>query len=280
MFFPSVEEYYDKTRFDYRYVWNSRNTYAIHFGYYDDKVQKHVAAVANMNRKMAELANIKSEDKILDAGCGVGGSSFWLAENIGCTTTGITLSASQVLDAQKIAAQLNLSDKTHFLLEDYCKTGFNTGSFDVVWALESQCHAADKAAFYREAFRLLRPNGRLVIAEYFLNINDEVTQQDVDIRAWYDNIAIPNLLTWQEHEAMAEQAGFKAATVQNINPNVHRSLLNAFEHCEKWLPAAKWLNRLGIVNKVQVGNVLGTAGQYRAWAKDLWFYGLAVFEKQ
>lgn len=278
MFFPSVEEYYDKTRFDYRYVWNSRNTYAIHFGYYDEEVQKHVAAVANMNRKMAELAHIQSEEKVLDAGCGVGGSSFWLAENIGCETTGITLSASQVLDAQKIATQLSLSDKTHFLLENYCKTSFESSSFDVVWALESQCHAADKAAFYREAHRLLRPNGRLVIAEYFLNTNVKATNQDEDIRAWYDNIAIPNLLTWQEHETMAKQAGFKTATVQNINPNVHRSLLNAFEHCEKWLPAAKILNRFGIVNKVQVGNDLGTAGQYRAWAKDLWFYGLAVYE--
>ena len=279
MTFPSVEEYYDKTRFDYRYVWNSRNTHAIHFGYYDEGVRQHVAAVANMNRKMAELAGIKLEDLVLDAGCGVGGSSFWLAENIGCNVTGITLAASQVADAQKTAAQRNLSHKTHFQQADYCATDFKSNSYDIVWALESQCHAADKAAFYREAFRLLKPNGRLVIAEYFLNVHDEATNGDVDIKAWYDNIAIPNLLTWAEHEAFAKTAGFKTTTLQNINPNVRRSLLNAYEHCEKWLPAAKWLNRLGIVNKVQVGNVLGTAAQYRAWEKDLWFYGLAVFEK-
>jgi cyclopropane fatty-acyl-phospholipid synthase-like methyltransferase len=107
-FFPSVQSYYEGTRWDYRWVWGVRNTYALHFGYYDEQATHHRAAVANMNKVMADLVAIQPGEKVLDAGCGVGGSSIWLAQNRNCTAVGITPVESQVKDAVRNARALFL----------------------------------------------------------------------------------------------------------------------------------------------------------------------------
>src|SRR2546430_12085292 len=96
---------------------------------------------------------------------GVGGSAIWLARTFDVQMVGITPVSSQVERARGFAAQRGVSDRVRFAKEDYLHTSFPDASFDVIWAVESICHAADKAAFYREARRLLRPGGRLGIVE-------------------------------------------------------------------------------------------------------------------
>jgi tocopherol O-methyltransferase len=287
MAFPTIEKYYDKTRFDYRYVWNSRNTYAIHFGFYDENATHHVAAVANMNRVLADLGKISKADRVLDAGCGVGGSSLWLAQERGCSVVGINVVDSQIKDARLNAAKLGLSDKVNFELTDYCKTPFDDSSFDVVWAMQSQCHAANKADFYRETYRLLKKGGRLVVADYIRAARPLMTEggektiipNEKLLLDWLNNWAIPDIDTTEEHRKQAESAGFKNFSLQNVNPNVRRSLLNAYNHSARWHKTAQVLSRMGIVSPVQVGNVFATICQYKAWEQNLWFYGLISAEK-
>ena len=87
------------------------HTYSLHFGYYDETATHHKAAVANMNRVMADLADIGREDKVLDAGCGVGGSGIWLAENRQCSVVGITPVAGQVKGCPENAQSIKWSTK-------------------------------------------------------------------------------------------------------------------------------------------------------------------------
>ena len=280
MSFPTIEKYYDKTRFDYRYVWNSRNTNAIHFGFYDENNTHHKAAVANMNVVLADLAQIKGGEHVLDAGCGVGGSCIWLAENRACTSVGVSLVKRHLEDAEKNIQKLNLEDKIQFLHADFCKIPLPDSSFDVVWAIESQCHAVNKIDFYREAFRLLKKGGRLVVADYF-RIERPFSMPDDEtlLKDWLIRWAINDLDTEGEHQKACEEVGFTKFNLKNVNPNVRRSLMNAYEHSAKWLSTAKVLNKIGIVSSVQVGNAHGTICQFKAWEKGLWFYGLLSVEK-
>lgn len=280
MAFPTVEKYYDKTRFDYRYVWNSRNTYSIHFGYYDDENTHHVAAVANMNRVLANKVGIKSGEKVLDAGCGVGGSCIWLAQNKSCASVGVSLVESQLKDAQKNIEKLALSDKISFLKADFTNIPLLDECFDVVWAIESQCHAVQKIDFYKEAFRLLKKGGRLVVADYFRLKRPFSTPDDEQLlHDWLVRWAITDLDTEGEHRQACEQVGFKNFNCQNVNPHVRRSLMNAYEHSAKWHSTARVLNKLGIVSSVQVGNAFGTICQFKAWEQGLWYYGILSAQK-
>ena len=106
---------------------------------------------------MAEVAKIKSSDAILDAGCGIGGSSIFLAERIGCSVTGISLSERQVNKAKELAIEKKVEANVDFKVMNFCVTNFPDENFDVVWGCESICYADDKEQFIKEAYRVLKP---------------------------------------------------------------------------------------------------------------------------
>ena len=103
----SIVRYYDATRLDYRILWFGKKNRSVHFGYYDHEVKTHHEALLNLNKIMAIKSEVKNGDIILDAGCGQGGSSVWLAENYNVKVSGITLVPHQVEKAKKHARKTN-----------------------------------------------------------------------------------------------------------------------------------------------------------------------------
>jgi tocopherol O-methyltransferase len=277
--YPDVHTYYDETRFDYRTIWNNRANLAVHFGYYDDRARTHHAALDNLNRVLAERAGIRPGEAVLDAGCGMGGSCFWLAENFdGLRVTGISIVASQIDDCRRAAVRRG-QPGVRFEQADYSATPFDAASFDVVWACESLCHAADKARFYREAFRLLRPGGRLVLAEYVRRQRPAPEPGETLLRSWLHPWAIPDLDTLEEHRRHAQAAGFAAVDWDDVTPHMRVSLRNLHELCRQWWPWGRILHALRIVSAVRLANVRASIRQYEALEADAWYYAIAVCRK-
>src|SRR5437868_2938758 len=77
-----VVDYFTQTQNDYRRLWGVHRHLGLHCGFHDDLHRRHDDAVTNMNRVLASLASIGLQDRVLDAGCGIGGSAIWLAKNI------------------------------------------------------------------------------------------------------------------------------------------------------------------------------------------------------
>src|SRR5690349_13856687 len=124
--------YYDQTWLDYRLLWLNGNNLAVHFGYSDATTRRHSDTLVNMNRVLATRAAIQPGERVLDAGCGVGGSSLWLAEQRGARVVGITPVASQVQRARRYAMLRGLAERVSFEQADYTSTPFPAQSFDVV----------------------------------------------------------------------------------------------------------------------------------------------------
>ncbi|HLI56373.1 MAG TPA: class I SAM-dependent methyltransferase, partial [Actinomycetota bacterium] len=158
-----IVKYYDGTWFDYRVVW-MRNL-GMHWGYWDDATRTHAESLTNMSRVLAERAAIKPGMRVLDAGCGVGGPALWLAASYGVNVVGVTLSEVQLGRARKYAAKRGLEHLVRFEIADFTKLPYDDASFDIVWAQESVCHvpAAGKQAFLREACRVLKPGGSMLM---------------------------------------------------------------------------------------------------------------------
>jgi cyclopropane fatty-acyl-phospholipid synthase-like methyltransferase len=263
-------EYYEQTWRDYRFLWLSPSNYAIHFGYWDQLTRGHADALNRLNAVLASYIGIHPGAHILDAGCGVGGSSIWLARRFGATVTGITPVGSQVRRARRIAAEQGLADRVRFAEEDYTRTTFAGASFDVVWAVESVCHAADKAAFYREAQRLLRPGGRLGIVEYMRTPCPLPDDGEALLQNWLSGWAIPDLATAEEHRAWA-QGRFSEVQLIDITSNVRRSLARLHRMAVAAWPGELILRTLGLRSDTQHGNWRGARDQFRALTRGLWF---------
>ena len=109
------------------------------------------------------LDRLPKGSRILDLGCGIGGSSRILATNYGFNVTGITISSEQVKRARELTpSELNCN----FQVMDALDLKFEDGSFDAVWSVEAGAHMNDKEKFADEMLRILRPGGYLALADW------------------------------------------------------------------------------------------------------------------
>lgn len=275
-----VIRYYDQTWADYRVIWLSRTNYALHFGYHDRPNMPHKAALVRNNEILADTAQVQAGDHVLDAGCGVGGTSCWLVEHRNATVTGITLVRNQVERAQVIAERRGVADRATFEVADFSRIPYPDASFDVVWAQESLCHSPDKAATYREFHRVLRPGGRLVIAEYMRTSRDLSPLNTRIVRGWLAGWMMPDLDTFDEHRSSAVAAGFDQVDVRNATAFVRPSLRRLFLRSAVLYPIAVMLHLLRVRTATQHGNVRASVLQYLALRRDAWGYGIVSAKRR
>ncbi|CAM9989702.1 unnamed protein product, partial [Laminaria digitata] len=144
----------------------------IHLGYYNEEERKKGAFRKNFIQakydfidEMAawggvEAGTDKTPKTVLDVGCGVGGTSRYLAKKLGPETsvTGITLSPKQVARATQLASEQGVPN-AKFQVTNALDMTFEDNSFDLVWACESGEHMPDKGKYIEEMTRVLKPGG-------------------------------------------------------------------------------------------------------------------------
>ena len=275
----SVIGYYDGTWLDYRWLWLNSVNRAIHFGYRDGSRRSHAESLLKTNQVLAEAAAIGPGDRVLDAGCGIAGSGVWLAEQRGATVVGVTPVRTQVERARRTIATRDLAHAVSVEQADYTATHFPNASFDVVWALESVCHTRTKEAFYRESARLLRPGGRLVVAEYMRARRPLPADDEALLTRWMHGWMIPDLDTMQEHGRHALDSGLSDIEVRDITANMRHSLRRLYIMSLAGLPISRALHQLRLRGAVPHGNALGSYYQYRALRRASWAYCILTAKK-
>lgn len=258
----AIKKYYSDTQFEYKLIWNWRikATPALHFGFYDHKAFNHAQAVNRANEALAEWAGIERGARIVDAGCGLGHSAIWLSKHYDAKVTGITIVPKQV-ETIKQNLLKNPLDGVDFLLADYLHMPFQDASFDVVWAFESVCHAAQKIDFYKEAYRVLKPGGKLVMAEYLRNGRPMAKAKEELLSEVFQKWAIPDLDTLSEHKSNALKAGFATFRNNDVTQNVIKSYRNLRETCKRYSWLSKLLFTTGIISRVRHNNMLSSLKQ-------------------
>jgi len=184
----------------------------IHDGYYLTGRESREEAQENLVKYLAAGAGIKARDKVLDVGCGIGGSSVWLARNLGASTLGITVSPVQLNMARKKAAEQR-ADST-FLLMDAEDMHFSTG-FDVIWAVAVCTHLPDQSGFIAAATRFLNPGGRFVIFDWMLG-NGGPESGDECIEKVRRGMLLASLHTMPEYLACFTDLGYRIVSSEDI----------------------------------------------------------------
>ncbi len=111
-------------------------------------------------REHAALATPSEDMHVLDIGCGVGGPARYLASTYGCRVTGVDLTEEFVAVAKMLTERCHLDHFVDFRQANGLDLPYADASFDMVWCQNVTMNIEDKAAFYREIARVLKPGGR------------------------------------------------------------------------------------------------------------------------
>lgn len=226
-----IKNFWNKISEGWRTIWGPH----IHHGYYEnDKNITPLQAQEILIEKLIELIELQPDMKILDAGCGMGGSSIYLAKKFNADVTGITLSQKQVEIARQ-QCQLENIQNVNFKIEDALSLqSFADNSFDIVWSLESCEQFYDKDLFIEQAFRVLKPGGKLMLATWCSDQEEyqgELAQRYLKLCLAFD---LPYMPTIAAYQMSLERGGFTVAKRLDWSDYVEKSwdlgisLVNAY----------------------------------------------------
>ena len=185
---------------------------------------------------------------------------------------GISLNENQVKKAKAYARELGLESKVSFEQKDYLNTGYPQNSFDVVWAIESVCYANDKGTFLKEAYRILRSGGRLVIADFFKA--EHLRPDDAAfVKQWANGWAVNDFATAEEFNLKLKANGFEKIENIDVTSAIVRSAKRLYRSYFLGGMGAK-LYSLFRPGATQLGknNVRNALLQYKTLKKGLWTY--------
>ena len=154
-----------------------------HFGYYDDLHGTEDSAQDNYHNKFIKLLDLHTGMKILDAGCGQGVVATEIAKRHDVEVVGITITPHEVKNATRRASKAGVSSRTSFFVQNYAATNFEDDSFDRIYTTESLSHAKDVNKVLSEFYRILKPGGMLICAEYEMDHKhfDQETKRLADL---------------------------------------------------------------------------------------------------
>lgn len=121
----------------------------------------HRLECAQTDFLISHLGALGVSDRVMDAGCGRGGSSLAVNLRFGCDVEGVSISQAQVTFANEQAVKRGVQDKVRFHFRNMLDTGFETGTFQAIWNNESTMYV-ELALLFAECARLLRRGGRYV----------------------------------------------------------------------------------------------------------------------
>jgi cyclopropane fatty-acyl-phospholipid synthase-like methyltransferase len=131
-----------------------------------DRHDKPEDAQVRMLEHCVQWLNLRGRERVLDVGCGHGGTLVHLARLLYCSGIGVTISPKQARIALARATHAGVGDRSTFFVDDVACFPFPSAEFDLVWAMESSEHFTDKGRFLQDAYYALRPSGQLLLAAW------------------------------------------------------------------------------------------------------------------
>lgn len=207
-----VADHYDELDPFYRSLWGEH----VHHGLWTTGRETVEQATAALSDAVAAALHPAAGDRLLDIGCGYGGTARRIAVARAVDVTGLTLSATQ-------AAQAPVQPGVTLLVRDWLDNGLADAAYDGAYAIESSEHMVDKPRFFAEAARVLKPGAPLVVCAWLA----ETGASSWKVRHLLEPIChegrLPSMGTREEYQGWAAAAGFAPLSYRDVSRQVART---------------------------------------------------------
>lgn len=222
--------------------------------------QDHYGGLA-ANEALAARAGLAPGQEVVDFCAGLGGPARYFAHRHGVRVTGIELTPARVAGAQRLTALVGLDGQVRVLQGDVTACPLPDGCADVVLSQEAFLHIPHKPAVLAEAFRLLRPGGRLAFTDWVAH--SPPPPDDMDLLG--EGIAVADLWSIPDYRAGLAAAGFADIQTDDLT--------------EAWADILR--ERLAMFNRMRAeaaaaGTPPGQDSFYRAYVRFVALVGAAV----
>lgn len=268
------QRYYEEAGPDYA-AWSPQ--FNMHFGFFRRGMNPfdREAMLEQMNFEVLDRLHLESGASVLDMGCGLGATLRCFARRMpSASLHGITLVPWQLEQGRHLNEQCREGESITLLLGDYEYTGQPSASYDAVYAIESSCYAggSNKAPFLREAHRLLRSGGRIVVADGFVGPGKWHGPQRAIYRRLCECWVIETLGDVEQFAGELARTGFRDIVIERIQSRVTPSVLHVPLVTLKFLigvafgrrkmTRARWNNVLAPILLPFVGWPIGPVAYY------------------
>lgn len=221
-----VVKYYSclGSRLGYDYILRG----SIHFGYYPrQKADIDEKEAQNFYQDLvAQNLGLKENQTVLDAGCGQGVVSTYIAKKYRLKVFGINIVPFQIEKARKLSNRLGVLNKTDFRIMDYSATNFPADYFDAIYTTETLSHSPDIRKTLKEFFRILKPGGKIALFEYTISPDEKFSEWEKKmLDVVIEGSAMMGLKDFRHDQFtdVVKKSGFENVKCQNITENIRPS---------------------------------------------------------
>ncbi|MBL8470771.1 MAG: class I SAM-dependent methyltransferase [Rhodocyclaceae bacterium] len=202
----------------------------VHWGYWPDPRSAacddagFALAAERLTGELCELAELSSGQRVLDAGCGFGGTvNFLNAHYHDMDLVGLNIDPRQLERAQQLTHPLP-GNRIVFCGGDACALPFADASFDRVMAVECIFHFPSRRSFLQEAWRVLRPGGMLVLSDFVPAGVMVPVMAAIDKTAWYQRLNYFGpcnvRCSSRQYRRLTAECGFELSVARDVTRNI------------------------------------------------------------
>jgi sarcosine/dimethylglycine N-methyltransferase len=164
------------------------------------------------NDALAQRAGIGKGTRVVDFCAGLGGPARYFAHRYGADVTGIELTPARVRGAEELTGLVGLQQNVRVIEGNVLQVPLPDASYDVVVSQEALLHVPDKQRTLLEAFRILKPQGRIAFTDWVAHR----PLSDSDSKLMWQGMAVADLYSLQTYADVIRSAGFMVCSIEDL----------------------------------------------------------------